>query len=321
MKLFSLESLCVTALWMQAGFAHMKINPATLPIRTCRGTDTHSPAASSQPANWTWGPGTGSYPCQGCPPEPSDKTIEAGSTISIDYVGAPNGDPLAHHNGGYCLFGLSFDGGQTYFNFQHGECTIVDPDIVHIPKGLPTGEVTLIWTWYNTNGNREIYQNCADVSIDGPSHPQPIDGFEPLVANMPGAITIPEQGFKDFVHSLAADMKPITVFPKPGLVIPISSPSTPVNTNTQSIEITSVSNYSRSPNTNTLQQTHILPSDSNRPIVEGESCSTDNTLICSEDASGFFQCGSGTWAYVSCQSQQCVQTELLGAQCQTLGSQ
>ncbi|KAG7285778.1 hypothetical protein NEMBOFW57_008072 [Staphylotrichum longicolle] len=40
---------------------------------------------------------------------------------------------------------------------------------VPIPKGLPNGNATFAWTWFNKIGNREVYMNCAPVSITGGS--------------------------------------------------------------------------------------------------------------------------------------------------------
>jgi hypothetical protein len=36
-----------------------------------------------------------------------------------------------------------------------------------IPKDLPAGEYALAWTWFNKIGNREMYMNCAPVTITG----------------------------------------------------------------------------------------------------------------------------------------------------------
>jgi hypothetical protein len=36
-----------------------------------------------------------------------------------------------------------------------------------IPENLPAGEYSLAWTWFNKIGNREMYMNCAPVTITG----------------------------------------------------------------------------------------------------------------------------------------------------------
>ncbi|KAI4190754.1 MAG: hypothetical protein LQ346_004866 [Caloplaca aetnensis] len=36
-----------------------------------------------------------------------------------------------------------------------------------IPQGIAPGEYTLAWTWFNQIGNREMYMNCAPISVSG----------------------------------------------------------------------------------------------------------------------------------------------------------
>ncbi|EME82432.1 uncharacterized protein MYCFIDRAFT_59548 [Pseudocercospora fijiensis CIRAD86] len=36
-----------------------------------------------------------------------------------------------------------------------------------MPKGMPNGEYTLAWTWFNKIGNREMYMNCAPITVTG----------------------------------------------------------------------------------------------------------------------------------------------------------
>jgi hypothetical protein len=38
-----------------------------------------------------------------------------------------------------------------------------------IPEGMPNGNATFAWVWYNRIGNREIYMNCAPISISSGS--------------------------------------------------------------------------------------------------------------------------------------------------------
>ncbi|KAL8923188.1 MAG: hypothetical protein Q9208_004751 [Pyrenodesmia sp. 3 TL-2023] len=38
-----------------------------------------------------------------------------------------------------------------------------------IPSTVPTGDYTLAWTWFNKIGNREMYMNCAPVTVTGAS--------------------------------------------------------------------------------------------------------------------------------------------------------
>ncbi len=42
------------------------------------------------------------------------------------------------------------------------------PEIKYsIPEGIAAGEYTLAWTWFNKIGDREMYMNCAPVTIGG----------------------------------------------------------------------------------------------------------------------------------------------------------
>lgn len=36
-----------------------------------------------------------------------------------------------------------------------------------MPKGMPNGEYTMAWTWFNKIGNREMYMNCAPITVTG----------------------------------------------------------------------------------------------------------------------------------------------------------
>ncbi|KAI4184267.1 MAG: hypothetical protein L6R41_004856 [Letrouitia leprolyta] len=36
-----------------------------------------------------------------------------------------------------------------------------------IPQGISPGEYTLAWTWFNKVGNREMYMNCAPITVTG----------------------------------------------------------------------------------------------------------------------------------------------------------
>ena len=38
-----------------------------------------------------------------------------------------------------------------------------------VPKDLPNGEMSMAWTWFNRIGNREMYMNCAPITVSGGS--------------------------------------------------------------------------------------------------------------------------------------------------------
>ncbi|ATY63528.1 extracellular protein [Cordyceps militaris] len=75
------------------------------------------------------------------------------------------------HDGGSCQASLSFDGGRT-FKVVHsyvGNCP-VDGDSSYqftLPGDTPAGQALFAWSWFNNEGNREMYMNCAVVTIAG----------------------------------------------------------------------------------------------------------------------------------------------------------
>ena len=42
-----------------------------------------------------------------------------------------------------------------------------DAFLFTIPDGIATGDYVLAWTWFNNLGNREMYMNCAPVTVTG----------------------------------------------------------------------------------------------------------------------------------------------------------
>jgi LysM repeat protein len=82
-------------------------------------------------------------------------------------------DDLAAHDGGSCQFSLSFDGGKTFRVVKSIEGGCVNPkggkhsfDFT-VPADTKSGKVIFAWTWFNHTGNREMYMNCAAVTITG----------------------------------------------------------------------------------------------------------------------------------------------------------
>lgn len=127
------------------------------------------------------------YPCKGyLNSEPSlmasQKTWPAGS--SQTFTVAPPGAP---HGGGSCQLVLSYDMGKTWNVIYSiiGGCMVEElTQTFTIPAEAPSGEVVFGWTWFNRLGNREMYENCAIVTItNGGSGLNPIDHPAPFVAN------------------------------------------------------------------------------------------------------------------------------------------
>ncbi|ADV23556.1 hypothetical protein I315_02683 [Cryptococcus gattii Ru294] len=128
----------------------------------------------------------GTYPCKGFINNPasdmySRATWDAGSTINYTLVGT------ATHGGGSCQLSMSYDSGATWNVILSwmGGCPIDAMTAeVTIPTDAPSGEALFAWGWFNLLGNREMYHNCAPVTItNGGSGLNENDYPTPFVAN------------------------------------------------------------------------------------------------------------------------------------------
>ncbi|KAI5847385.1 hypothetical protein DFP73DRAFT_630657 [Morchella snyderi] len=102
-------------------------------------------------------------------------TWPAGSMQSFRTEGA------AVHGGGSCQVSLSFDEGKTFRVIKSwiGSCPAENtPFNFAIPSAAPSGAALFAWTWFNKIGNREMYMNCAAVTITGGG-----SGFASMVDN------------------------------------------------------------------------------------------------------------------------------------------
>ncbi|KAH7368698.1 hypothetical protein B0T11DRAFT_326848 [Plectosphaerella cucumerina] len=92
---------------------------------------------------------------------------EAGQSYSMTIDGG------AFHLGGSCQASLSFDGGQTFkvIHSYVGGCPSANGETSYsftVPEDTPSAERAIFaWSWFNKIGNREMYMNCAVVSISG----------------------------------------------------------------------------------------------------------------------------------------------------------
>ncbi|WWC90519.1 uncharacterized protein L201_005455 [Kwoniella dendrophila CBS 6074] len=152
---------------------HSPLNPAT--PEAIKDYSMTSPLVSD-----------GTYPCKGFINNPSSgmgsvATYSAGQTMNYTIAGT------AIHAGGSCQISMSYDDGATWNVIYSvvGGC-LVDgmTSTITIPKDAPSGEALFAWGWFNRLGNREMYHNCASVTItDGGSGFNDIDYPTPFVAN------------------------------------------------------------------------------------------------------------------------------------------
>jgi len=125
-------------------------------------------------------PSGSDFPCK-VDPDKSAYSYNVSSTneIPVDKPILLSFDGSAVHGGGTCQLSITFDEKptkQSVFKviqtFEGGECPKkTGPGLTfNIPKDFPNAEkATLAWTWFNRIGNREMYMNCAPISITGGS--------------------------------------------------------------------------------------------------------------------------------------------------------
>ncbi|KAL8787221.1 MAG: hypothetical protein Q9213_002332 [Squamulea squamosa] len=119
------------------------------------------------------------------------------ATKNIIPIGAPQTLGLlgeATHGGGSCQIALTKDLKPTkksvwmVIHSEEGGCPSAAPGNkgsnanapldafkYTIPQGINPGEYTFAWTWFNKIGNREMYMNCAPVTITGGSKKREVD--------------------------------------------------------------------------------------------------------------------------------------------------
>lgn len=76
----------------------------------------------------------------------------------------------AVHGGGSCQASISEDNGATFKVVKSyiGDCPISNGNYkFNVPKETKTGRVLFAWTWFNKIGQREMYMNCAAITING----------------------------------------------------------------------------------------------------------------------------------------------------------
>ncbi|KHN95580.1 endoglucanase [Metarhizium album ARSEF 1941] len=101
------------------------------------------------------------------------------------YLGTPEGRPVATwspggtysmtitghtpHNGGSCQASVSLDGGSSWKVIRSyiGNCPVRGDSSYSftLPSDLPAGDMLFAWTWFNNEGNREMYMNCAAITV------------------------------------------------------------------------------------------------------------------------------------------------------------
>lgn len=107
------------------------------------------------------------YPCKGYHVDfgtasgKSTATFVPGQTYNMTTAGT------ASHGGGSCQLSLSYDKGASFTVIESyiGNCPLAGKYDFTIPTDTQAGEAIFAWTWHNRIGNREMYMNCAPVTI------------------------------------------------------------------------------------------------------------------------------------------------------------
>jgi hypothetical protein len=90
-------------------------------------------------------------------------TWQPGQTYNWTLTGS------ATHSGGSCQVSLSYDRGSTWtvLHSYIGGCPLKPTWTFNLPSDAPQGDALFAFSWYNNLGNRELYMNCARVTIGG----------------------------------------------------------------------------------------------------------------------------------------------------------
>ncbi|KAL4946828.1 hypothetical protein BDV06DRAFT_229701 [Aspergillus oleicola] len=161
--------LYALALLATSTSAHIQMsNP--LPIRS--PLDTESTGEKDYSYTNPLSTSGSDYPCKGYANDPfkSVATYSPGSSYDLELQGS------AVHGGGSCQIALSYDKGESFqvIHSMLGGCPITKSYKFTIPTDAPNGEALLAWSWFNKVGNREMYMNCAQVTIGGAAR---MEGF------------------------------------------------------------------------------------------------------------------------------------------------
>ncbi|KAF2403008.1 hypothetical protein EJ06DRAFT_472815, partial [Trichodelitschia bisporula] len=134
------------------------------------------------------------FPCHGATTGGTKQPMAAGSSQTLAFD-LGNGANTAVHGGGSCQISLTYEtdaakqkdpaNWKVIHSFVGGcpsnamgnlgtavPCPASDNKCVNsfnfsIPPEVKNGDAILAWTWFNNIGNREMYMNCASVSITG----------------------------------------------------------------------------------------------------------------------------------------------------------
>lgn len=142
---------------------------------------------------------------------------EAGSEYGLLF------DGTATHLGGSCQISISYDHGSTFRVIKsfEGGCPLSPGLNYTIPSYAESSDQAILsWSWFNREGNREMYQNCIPISIEGRNSEHP----EHSLKHLP---LMYECNINNGCHTVEYQR---VCFPKPGPVVVQGNDQFPNNT-------------------------------------------------------------------------------------------
>ena len=95
-----------------------------------------------------------------------------------------------------------------------------------IPEGIAPGDYILAWTWFNKVGNREMYMNCAPVTVTGGSGKRETD--EEISRFTKRATSFPDMFVANIGNGCTTVDSANLKFPNPGDSVQVNNTSPPV---------------------------------------------------------------------------------------------
>lgn len=211
----------------------------------------------------------GEFPCKNVAPLASTTTVQAGSSLQVTLAGG------APHNGGNCEFSVSYDQ-KTWVVLKTvlGNCMM--PQLTYdvpIPSTAPNGKVSFSWSWVNRSGNREFYQNCADITVAGGQDGGSFTGPQMVVANIGSYPAIEEIDDMNVIpgQKYYENRPNVSISPNGGSVQPAIAQTTSQPAATQPyVTPSTISSVEPQATKNNFaeQPSSVAPSTSQLPIIQ-----------------------------------------------------
>ncbi|KAF1813865.1 hypothetical protein P152DRAFT_394073, partial [Eremomyces bilateralis CBS 781.70] len=122
-------------------------------------------------------PSGSDFPCHGADLSNigSRTSMAVGSSQNLEF-NLGDGANTAVHGGGSCQLSVTYETDQAKLKDPASwkKCTPGSDNVkcvntfdFTVPEEVKDGDAIFAWTWFNSLGNREMYMNCAAVSISG----------------------------------------------------------------------------------------------------------------------------------------------------------